>query len=102
MSTVERLKRLEGLVQDFGSDRLVDATINKLIKTKKQELTKRINNIQYELKKLEQAYQISSDEFKDKYNAGHLGDDVDYIKWASLIDMEQRLRKQMRYLDGDA
>jgi len=55
-----------------------------------------------EIKSLEQTYQIDSDEFKDKYNAGLLGDDFDYLKWASLIDMEQRLKKQMRYLDGDA
>lgn len=100
MSTLERLKRLEGLVQVFGSDRLLDTTINKLMKTKKQELVKRLSSIQYELKRLEQTYQINSDEFKDKYDAGLLGDDVDYIKWASLIDMEQRIRKQMRYLDG--
>ncbi|MGI9860895.1 hypothetical protein SDD30_05835 [Moorella naiadis] len=102
MSTVERLKRLEELVQVFGSDRLVDTTINKLMKAKKQELVKRLNNIKVEIKKLEQTYQIDSGVFKDKYNAGLLGDDVDYIKWASLIDMEERLRKQMRYLEGDA
>jgi vacuolar-type H+-ATPase subunit D/Vma8 len=102
MSTIERLKRLEGLVQVFGSDRLVDTTIHKLMQTKKQELVKRLNSIQLEIKGLEQTYQINSDEFKDKYNAGFLGDDFDYIKWASLIDMEQRLKKQMRYLDGDA
>ncbi|QGP92650.1 hypothetical protein MGLY_20380 [Neomoorella glycerini] len=102
MSTLERLKRLEGLVQVFGSDRLLDTTINKLMKTKKQELVKRLSSIQYELKRLEQTYQINSNEFKDKYHAGLLGDDVDYIKWASLIDMEQRIRKQMRYLDDDS
>lgn len=102
MSTLERLKRLEGLVQVFGSDRLVETTINKLMKAKKQELDKRLSNIQLEIRSLEQTYEIKSDEFKDKYEAGLLGDDLDYIKWASLIDMEQRIRKQMRYLEGDA
>ncbi|TDA70436.1 MAG: hypothetical protein D9V47_01445 [Clostridia bacterium] len=102
MSTLERLKHLQGLVENYGSDLLIDVTINKLLNTKRRELAKSLAEVSREIEKLEQTYQMNTNDFWTRYNEGTLGDKVDYLKWASLIDMQGRLERQMRYLESDA
>jgi hypothetical protein len=34
--------------------------------------------------------------------AGQLGDDMDYVEWASLVQMAENLEKRLRLLSGEA
>lgn len=96
VSTLERLRRLQDLIEDYGSDALIDTTVGKLLKLKRREVVRNLNRVREEIGKLEQAYHMSSGDFLARYGSGDLGDDVDYLKWASLLDMERRGKLQLR------
>ncbi|MDO8615385.1 MAG: hypothetical protein Q7T33_06565 [Dehalococcoidia bacterium] len=60
-------------------------------------VTKRVMTpaaIRSELAALEAKYGMTSDEFYPRFNRGELGDDREYLKWASLYDWAARARKR--------
>lgn len=54
------------------------------------------------LAEFEQKYQRSSTEFYQQFQAGQMGDAMDYVEWASLIQMTDNLTKRLRLLRGEA
>lgn len=53
MSTLERLRRLQDLIEDYGTDVLIDATVGKLLKLKRREVVRNLNRVREEIGKLE-------------------------------------------------
>ena len=45
------------------------------------------DDIRQELKALEERYGMPSDAFYERFNRGELGDEPDFLMWASLYDM---------------
>ncbi len=45
------------------------------------------DDIRQELKVLEERYGMPSHVFYERFNRGELGDEVDFLMWASLYDM---------------
>jgi hypothetical protein len=50
-----------------------------------------ISKTEKEMNKLEDIYNLDSDEFYQKYQAGLLGDDFVYIKWAGEYETLKKL-----------
>ncbi|MDN5376456.1 MAG: hypothetical protein PWQ39_1497 [Thermacetogenium sp.] len=99
MDVLVDLKKLQQVVESFGSNPLIEKTIRKLISLRKQELKRTLRHLSEEIKALEQRYQLSSSDFQKRYAEGALGDDVDLIKWASFLDMQQRVQAQLEHLE---
>ncbi len=99
MGVLVELKKLQHVVESFGSNPLIEKTIRKLISLRKQELKRTLRHLSEEFRALEQRYQLSSSDFQKRYAEGTLGDDVDLIKWASILDMQQRAQAQLEYLE---
>jgi hypothetical protein len=55
-----------------------------------------------DLAEFEQKYQQSSTEFYRQFQAGETGDGMDYVEWASLVQMADNLHKRLRLLTGEA
>lgn len=79
--TKEKLKKI--LAQ--YSDSEVFAT--NIIGYETSELKKGIINLQIDIKNFEKKYNLSSQEFFQKFDSGELGDDEDFIIWAGLYEM---------------
>ena len=47
-------------------------------------------------------YHRSSTEFYQQFQAGQTGDEMDYVEWASLVQMADNLKKRLRLLSGEA
>jgi hypothetical protein len=41
-------------------------------------------------------------EFYERFQAGQTGDAMDYVEWASLVQMVNNLTKRLRLLRGEA
>ncbi len=77
----------------------IESTINKMLKVEmgmvKREL-KRVNN---SLADFEKRHKMSSDEFYEKFNAGELGDDREYIKWYAYKDTFNKLMDRLSEIE---
>ena len=61
-----------------------------------------LRQLQADLREFEQKYQQSSAEFYQQFQAGQTSDAMDYVEWASLIQMADNLTKRLRLLRGEA
>ena len=65
------------------------------------ELRKEILNLELDLKSNEKKHKLSTEKFYEKYSAGELGDDTDYMIWAGIYEMLRRSKKKLEELSRD-
>ena len=96
-TTWEKVRRLEEYLalSDSGVDPVVETTINKLPargSSRMVELKTRLTN---DLLEFEERYALRSDDFYRRYEAGELGDAIDYVEWAATLEMLANVERQL-------
>ena len=100
--TAERLHALAELYEQGQVSDLMDRTLAKLLHHEADECQAQLRQLQADLSEFEQKYQRSSTEFYQQFQAGQIGDAMDYVEWASLVQMTANLTKRLRLLSGEA
>lgn len=98
--TLAKVKHLEKFIRKYGEDVVIAQTINKMLEYKIGGYDEEINRLTKELKKLERKYKKESPVFFKEFNQGSLGDDMDFVEWASLYRMRTRLAEKKAGLEG--
>jgi hypothetical protein len=100
--TAERLRALADLYEQGQVSDLMERTLAKLLRHEADACQGQLNQLQADLREFEQKFQRSSAEFYEQFQAGQIGDVMDYVEWASLIQMADNLTKRLRLLGGEA
>jgi hypothetical protein len=79
--TEKRLRKILSQVQD------TEMFARNIISYQISELQKGILNLRLDLKEFEQKYQMTSEDFQERFSQGLLGDDVDFMVWSGLYEM---------------
>jgi len=53
------------------------------------------------MKRFEEIYQMSSQEFYTRFEKGELSDNMDFFEWASLCDMFQHALEDLKRMEED-
>lgn len=101
-STAERLHALAELYEQGQASDLMDRTLDKLLHHEAEQSQARLNQLEVDLAEFEHQYNLSSTEFYRQFQAGQIGDDMDYVEWASLVQMAESLKKRLHLLSGEA
>jgi hypothetical protein len=101
-STAERLHALAELYEQGQASDLMDRTLAKLLYHEAQQSQALLSQLEADLAEFEQQYNLSSTEFYRQFQAGQIGDDMDYVEWASLVQMAENLKKRLHLLSGEA
>jgi hypothetical protein len=51
-----------------------------------------------DLQEFEHRYHMPTEEFFTKWQAGQMGDEMDFVEWASLAQMAHRIRERLEIL----
>ena len=101
-STVaRRLRTLAQLYQQGQASALMERTLDKLLAHEADVCHAQLRQLQADLADLEQRYGLSSAEFYHRFQAGQTDDRMDYVEWASLVQMADNLRQRLRLLAGE-
>ena len=100
--TAERLYALAELYQQGQVSDLMDRTLEKLLRHEADQCHALLSQLEADLAAFEQKYHLSSTEFYRQFQAGHTSDDMDYVEWASLVQMADNLKKRLRLLTSEA
>jgi stress response protein YsnF len=100
--TAERLHALAELYQQGQISDLMDRTLEKLLRHEAEQCQALLRQLQADLAEFEQTYQLSSTEFYRQFQTGQTSDEMDYVEWASLVQMVDNLEKRLRLLTGEA
>lgn len=99
--TAERLQALAELYQQGQVSDLMDRTLEKLLHHEAGQCHALLRQLEADLAVFEQHYHLSSTEFYRQFQAGHMGDAMDYVEWASLVQMADNLKQRLRLLTGE-
>ena len=100
--TAGRLHALAELYQQGQVSDLMDRTLEKLLRHEAEQCQAQLSQLQSDLAEFEQKYHLSSSEFYRQFQAGQTSDEMDYVEWASLVQMAENLAKRLRLLTGEA
>ena len=77
----------------------IESTINKMLKVELGMVKRELNHVKNSLADFEKRHKMSSDEFYEKFNAGKLGDDREYIKWYAYKDTVNKLMERSKEIE---
>jgi len=100
--TASRLERLAQMVRKQQVSPVMARTIDKLFELEREESRRQLEQIQEDLRALEVRYGMDSEAFYRKYQAGETDDRMDFVEWASLVQMATNLKERLALLDVEA
>jgi hypothetical protein len=99
MTTLEKVRRLEEyLAGNTAIDPVVETTINKLLNREQNRLLELKNRLTHQLLEFEAHYSLKSPDFYRRYEAGDLGDAIDYVEWAATVEMLNNVKHRLTLL----
>ncbi len=100
-SVAQRLSRLAMLYERGQASELMERTLNKLMAHEAQQARDQLDELGAELAEIEQRYGMASEEFFRRFQAGQTDDRMDFVEWASLVQMATNLRQKLRLLTDE-
>jgi hypothetical protein len=97
----ERLGRLAKLYERGQASELMTRTLDKLLVYEADMIRAQLSELQGDLAGFEVQYGLGSTEFYRRFQAGETDDRMDYVEWASLIQMAQNLEKRIGVLTDE-
>jgi len=92
------MAKIEAL-QAVGAEELADQALAKVMQFEIDRLQQEQRRLQTELTRFEQSYQMTSEECQQKFDAGELGDAVEFFEWTSLYSIYQQNQHSLRLLE---
>jgi hypothetical protein len=80
----------------------VDLALEKLFAYELDACQRQLVQLEQDLAEFEAEYAVSFAQFYAEFQAGERGDAMDYIEWASLVRMADRLRERIKLLEEAA
>jgi len=96
--TLNRIQSLARLYQIGYRSKTVDATIEKLVAMEQARLEMEAESLATHLRQFEQRYDLSSEEFHRRFQAGTMGDGIDMFEWSAFYQMQQSVEGQLKTL----
>ena len=101
LTTANRLDQLARLFQQGQASDVMNRTLDKLFALESEESLRQIEQLQVDLAEFEQQYGMTSEQFYRRYQAGGTDDRMDYVEWASLVQMTDNLQQRLNLLAGE-
>ncbi len=99
--TAKRLRNLAELYQQGQVSDLMNRTLEKMLQHEADRCRTQLSQLRADLAEFEQRYHFTSAEFYRRFQAGQTPDDMDYVEWASLVQMADNLEKRLRLLTAE-
>ena len=96
-----RLETLKELYRHGEASGLIERTLDKLLIYEADVCRTQLRQLLTDLVEFEQRYGLSSDEFYARFKSGQIDDRMDYVEWASLVQMRDSLQKRLQLLEGE-
>lgn len=96
MSAIQKLEILKDTYSDKAE---LDLILAKLLDASLSQLRLRLERYKRDLRDFEQRYDMESAVFYRRFEAGELGDAMDFFEWAGLYELEQDVLKKIQLLE---
>ncbi|XWK89804.1 MAG: hypothetical protein U7127_06980 [Phormidium sp.] len=94
------LGKLELLKDAYSDQAELDQILGKLLEVALSQYRLRLEKYNQDLREFEQRYDMESSVFYQRFEAGELGDDVDFFEWSSLYELRQDILEKIYRLES--
>ena len=101
-TVAKRLSQLALLYTKGQASDLMDRTLSKLLAHEAETSRSQLDQLQTDLGEFEGRYDMASAEFYQRYQSGQTDDRMDFVEWASLVQMAGNLEQRLRVLTGES
>jgi hypothetical protein len=98
---LDALRNLEQLYQRGFRDAITDAALLRVASSQAARDEAVLRDLERDLSELEQQYQMSSEEFFQRWQAGEMADTADFMDWNALYQMAREVRERLELLRGE-
>ena len=99
-TTKETILNIGKIFEKGLQNEYLSRSIGKIIEYEKEETIKEVNTLRKELSHFEDTYQMSSQDFFEKFENGDLGDKEDYFEWSAMYRMYARTVDRLNILES--
>lgn len=96
---MDTLRKLELLKDTYSDQAELDRILGKLLDVALSQHRLRLERYERDLREFEQRYEMESAVFYQRFEAGELGDDVDFFEWAGLCELRQDIQEKIHHLE---
>ncbi|MBD2233601.1 hypothetical protein [Phormidium tenue] len=97
---LDQLQVLNSLYQRGYHSDLIERSLAKIIELEHGQALQQASDIQAKLQVYETQYQMPSDAFYQQFNAGELGDSIDFFEWSAFYEMWQSVQARLGVLQS--
>lgn len=98
---MDTLHKLTLLRETYSDPSELDQILGKLLSIALTQHQKRLERYNKDLSKFEATYQMDSDIFFAEFEAGNLGDNMDFFEWAGLYELREDILDKIRQLEAE-
>jgi hypothetical protein len=91
--------KLELLRDSSSDDDEFDQLLGKLLEAKLNQHQRRLRQYERDLQEFEQRFEMKSPLFYRRFEAGELGDKMDFFEWAGLYELYQEIQSKVQRLE---
>jgi len=95
MTVSEKLNLLQQMITE---DDTLNQTLDKLLDITLAQYREKLAKYDAALRTFESQYNMRSDEFYAKFEAGALGDAMDFFEWAGIIELSRDARQKIEQM----
>lgn len=95
---MDTLHKLE-ILKDIYSGEELDRVVRKLLVVVLNQYRLRLERYDCNLREFEKSYGMESATFHQRFEAGELGDAMDFFEWAGLYELKQDILKKIQSLE---
>ncbi|OFZ18289.1 MAG: hypothetical protein A2Z20_11625 [Bdellovibrionales bacterium RBG_16_40_8] len=99
--TINRLQHLENFYRRGYRSDIIDRSIDKIIALEKIAAQRDKLDLQEKLRKFEEKYQLSSEDFYSKFRKGEMGDALDFVEWSVFYEMWESVHERLKILEAE-
>jgi len=92
--------KLEVLKDVYPDEAELDRVIGKVLEIALSQHRLRLERYERDLREFERRYGIESETFYRRFEAGKLGDAMDFFEWAGLYELRQDLLEKIQRLES--
>lgn len=97
---MDTLQKLDVLKEVCSDDAELDQVLGKLLDITLSQQRQRLERYERDLRTFEDRYGRDSATFYRRFEAGELGDAMDFCEWAGLYELRQDLLEKIRRLES--
>jgi len=98
---LDALRNLEQLYERGFRDSITDVALLRLTSSQAARDEVVLRDLERDLSELEQQYEMSSEEFFQRWQAGEMADTADFMDWNALCQMAREVRERLELLRGE-